>query len=154
MSFMIIEIMELLGFWTLIGIYSYLNLVVLRNYFMWELKSFWTLVVFCEAFMIAGFKSWILWLKKLVWRNHKSLIKLFRLKIPKKTQLNKRTFHNLQSHLACWQIKMCTLIRLTICECLVKIQHFIHKCSSIMYENTQKNYRWTHKIDYMLFALH
>ena len=43
-------------------------------------------------------------------------------------------------HLACWHIKMCTLIGYTIRESLVKIQHYRHECSSIMYENTYKKY--------------
>ena len=45
-------------------------------------------------------------------------------KYPKKMQLNLRTFHYQQSHLTCWHTKMCTLIRNTICECLVNIQYF------------------------------
>ena len=60
------------------------------------------------------------------------------MKIPKKTQLNQNAFHNLQSHLAYRYIKLCTLIRHTICESLVEIQQFRHKCSSIMYENSFK----------------
>ena len=55
------------------------------------------------------------------------MIKLKRFKIfiiyenCQKTQLNQRTRHNLQSHLACWHTKMCTVIRNTICESLVNI---------------------------------
>ena len=55
-------------------------------------------------------------------------MKLYRLKhlviileISKNTKLNKRTCHNLQSHLACLHIKMCTLIKHSICESMVKI---------------------------------
>ena len=42
-------------------------------------------------------------------------------------QLNQRTFHNLQSHLACWHTKMFTLIRHTICESLVKISVYFQQ---------------------------
>ena len=49
-------------------------------------------------------------------------------KIPRETQLSQRTFCNLELHLA-----------FTVCENLVKIQYLRHECSSIMYENTQKN---------------
>ena len=37
-----------------------------------------------------------------------------------KRQLNKRTLHNLQTHMTYWHIKMCTLNRHPICESLVK----------------------------------
>ena len=37
----------------------------------------------------------------------------------KENALNKITFHNLQSYLACWHTKFCALIRHTICESLV-----------------------------------
>ena len=47
-----------------------------------------------------------------------------------KTQLNRRTFHNRKSYFAYWHIKMCTLIRHTICESLAKIQYFRHEWSS------------------------
>ena len=56
-----------------------------------------------------------------------------------KTQSNQCTLHNLQSHLAWWLSKLCTLIRNRICETLVKMQYFRHEYSSIMYENTQKH---------------
>ena len=61
------------------------------------------------------------------------------MKMPYKTQLNQITFHKLQLLLACLQTKICTLIRNTICESLVKIQQISNECSSIMYKNTQKN---------------
>ena len=48
------------------------------------------------------------------------------------------TYHNLQSHLPRWYTKICTLIRHTICESLVKMQYFRQEWSSILYENTQK----------------
>ena len=49
---------------------------------------------------------------KLDWRNI----------ISTETQLNQITFHNQQSHLASWHTKVCTFIKHTICESLVKIQ--------------------------------
>ena len=55
-----------------------------------------------------------------------------------KMQLNQRTLYNQQSYLAEWHSKMCTLIRHTIYEGLVKIQFLRHEYSSIMYDNTQK----------------
>ena len=42
------------------------------------------------------------------------------MKIPKRTQLNQRTFHNLQSDLASWYTEIRTSIKHTICESLVK----------------------------------
>ena len=39
-------------------------------------------------------------------------------------QLNQRNFHNLESHLAGWYIRMCSLIRHKICESFVKKQYF------------------------------
>ena len=61
------------------------------------------------------------------------------MKIPKKTLLNQRTFYNLRQHSTFGHTKMCLLIRQRICESLVEIQQFRHDCSSIMFENTQKN---------------
>ena len=75
------------------------------------------------------------------------------MKIPKKMNLNQRTFYNQQSHLACWHIKICTSIRRTICESLEKIQHFRNECSSILYEipkKTQKNQRTFHNLQLIL----
>ena len=59
------------------------------------------------------------------------------MKIPLKTHLNQRTYHNLQSHLTYCYAKMFALITQTICESLVEIQQFRHEKSLIMYENTQ-----------------
>ena len=53
-------------------------------------------------------------------------------------KIKKKTFHNLQTHLTCSHSKMCTLVRHTIFENLVRIKYFKHECSSIIYENTQK----------------
>ena len=52
------------------------------------------------------------------------------MKNPKKTQLNQRTFYNLQSHMAYLHTNNCVLIRHTFYESLVKIQHFgnVKKC--------------------------
>ena len=61
------------------------------------------------------------------------------MKNSQKTQIKWKTFHNLQSHLACCHTKICTLIRHTICESLVKIHHFSHEYSLIIYENNEKN---------------
>ena len=47
-------------------------------------------------------------------------------------------FHNLQLYLAYRHIKVCDLIRHIICESLMEIQHFRHKWSLIMLENSQK----------------
>ena len=58
----------------------------------------------------------------------------------KKSQLNQRTFRNLQLHLVCWHTKICTLNRHNICESLVKIQHFKPKWLSIMFDNTKKKH--------------
>ena len=53
----------------------------------------------------------------------------------KKNALNQRIFHKMQSHLAFQHIKMCKLIRHTICESLVKLQQFKHEW---LYGNTKK----------------
>ena len=75
-------------------------------------------------------------------------------------QLNQRTFHNLLLHLECWHTKMCTLIRYTICDSVVKIQYFRHECSSIKYENTKKtqqnqgaNHNWQSHLAYRYIRL-
>ena len=47
------------------------------------------------------------------------------MKIHKKMQLYQRNSYNLQSHLA-YRIKMCVLIRHTVCKSLVKIQRCRH----------------------------
>ena len=73
------------------------------------------------------------------------------MKNSQKMQLNRRIFHNLQSHLACWHIKMCTSIKHTICESLMKIQHFRHECSSFMDVNTKKNKRPSITCSYILY---
>ena len=75
-----------------------------------------------------------------VWWSYNVSNRLLIWKFPKETQLNQRTFLNMQSHLACWHTKMCTLMRNTIFENLVKIKYFRHADKmSIMCENTQKN---------------
>ena len=60
----------------------------------------------------------------------------------KQMYLNQKNFHNLQSHLA---YLMFTSIRHTICEILVKIQHFRHELSSIMLENSLKKTQYNQK---------
>ena len=53
-----------------------------------------------------------------------------------KTHLNQINFHNLLSHLIYRPTKLCVLIKHIICECLLKIQHFGHEWSPIMYESS------------------
>ena len=45
-----------------------------------------------------------------------------------KTQYNQKVFHNFQSHLVCWYIKIFVLIRHTFCEVLVKLYTTKRKC--------------------------
>ena len=52
---------------------------------------------------------------------------------------NQRAFHNLQSYLICWYIKMFKLIRHTFCESLVKICATKHKCRSFLWNFPKMN---------------
>ena len=106
----------------------------LQSYLVYQYFKLWVLIrqTFCESLVtIQHIVMNVCWLC---------------MEIHIKTQYNQGPFHNLQSNLAYWLVKMCTLIRHTIYESFVEIQRFRYEWSSLIY------CRKIHKKDYILFA--